>query len=126
MTIRKNRYCYFPKNILSFLIVFFLFQSCKVYQKPTTLREASTNTDKGYMKITMINGDEFIYENIEVVDGNFYGTNTKEGKIITTLLKKDEVKDVQRQNKKSSVFFKILGATVGIGSIFLAITMFGS
>lgn len=124
MTIGKN--IYGRINILIFLIVFILFHSCKVYQDPTTFEQAATSNDKGYMKITMLNGDEYIYEDLDVVDGNYYGISTKNGEKITTLLKKDEIKDVQRHNKKSSVFFNLLGITVGIGSIFLAISMFGS
>lgn len=124
MSFKKRKYSRCFKNILCFLVVFILFYGCKVYHHPTTLEQAATSNDKGYMKITMLNGDEYIYSDLEVVDGNYYGISTKNGEKITTILKKEEIKNVQRHNKKSSGFFNVLGITVGIGSIFLAISMF--
>ena len=124
MTTEKNICNHFLTNILVFLIVFTLFQSCKVYQDPITLEQAATSDEEDYIKITMLNGDEYIYEELEVVDGNYYGIHTKDDKKITTLLLKDEVKDVQKHNKKSSSFFNILGITVGVASVVLGISMF--
>ncbi len=124
MTTGKNRYNHGLNNMLGLLIVFILFQSCKVYQNPTTLEQASNSNEKSYLKITMLNGDEYIYEDLEMIAGKYYGINTKNNEKITTLLDKDEIKIVQKQNKKASGFINLLGITVGIGSIFLAISMF--
>ncbi len=126
MAIKKTICSLNFKNNFSFLILFFLlFQSCKVYRNLTTLEQATTSNEKGYIIITMVNGDEYKYENIEVIDGNYYGVYTEKSEKITTLLAKDEIKEVKRYNKKSSGFFNILGITVGIGSVFLALSMFG-
>jgi hypothetical protein len=95
-----------------------------VYHDPITLEQAAVSSEKEYMKITMLNGDEYIYEELEVVDGNYYGIQTKNGERITTLLVKDEIKEVQKQNKKSSVLLNILGITIGAASVFLGVTMF--
>jgi hypothetical protein len=83
-----------------------------VYHDPITLEQAAVSSEKEYMKITMLNGDEYIYEELEVVDGNYYG------------IQKDEIKEVQKQNKKSSVLLNILGITIGAASVFLGVTMF--
>jgi hypothetical protein len=126
MAIKKTICSLNFKNIFNFLILFFLlFQSCKVYLNPTTLEQETTSNEKGYIIITMVNGYEYKYENIEVIDGNYYGVYTEKSEKITTLLAKDEIKEVKRYNKKSSGFFNILGITVGIGSVFLALSMFG-
>lgn len=123
MTTEKNICNHFITKILIFLVVFTLCQSCKVYQDPITLEEAITGNNEEYVKITMLNGDEFIYEDLEVVDGNYYGIHTKNDEKITTLLIKDEVKDVQKQNKKSSVLLNLFGITIGVASVFLGISM---
>ena len=123
MTTEKNICNHFITKILIFLVVFTLCQSCKVYQDPITLEEATTGNNEEYVKITMLNGDEFIYEDLEVVDGNYYGIHTKNDEKITTLLIKDEVKDVQKQNKKSSVLLNLFGITIGVASVFLGISM---
>ena len=124
MTIEKNICNHFLTNIFVLLIVVILLQSCKVYQDPITLEQAAASNEEQYLKITMLNGDEYIYEELEVVDGNYYGIHTKNDKKITTLLIKDEVKGVQKHNKKSSTFFNILGITVGVASVVLGISMF--
>ena len=124
MTTEKNICNHFLTKILIFLIVFTLFQSCKIYQDPITLEQAITGNNEEYIKITMLNGDEYIYEELEVVDGNYYGIHTNNDERITTLLMKDEVKDVQKQNKKTSVFLNPLGITFGVASVFLGISMF--
>ena len=124
MTTEKNNCNHFLTNILVFLIVFMLFQSCKVYQDPITLEQGAASTEDAYIKITMLNGDEFIYEGLEVVDGNYFGIHTKNDEKITTPLIKDAIKDVQKQNKKSSVLLNLLGITIGVASFFLGISMF--
>ena len=80
MTTEKNICNHFLTNIPIFLIVFILFQSCKVYQDPITLEQAAASNEEEYIKITMLNGDEYIYEELEVVDGNYYGIHTKNDK----------------------------------------------
>ncbi len=123
MNTEKHIYSNFHNNILVFLVVFVLFQSCKVYQDPITLEQAAISNEEAYMKITMLNGDEFIYEELKVIDGNYYGIHTKKGEKVKTLLSKDEIKDVQIHNKKSSVFFNLIGITIGVVSVVLGIVM---
>lgn len=114
-------------KIITFLICFCLLQSCKVYQDPISLNEAANNTSKGYYKVTMHNGDEYIYERIELNnDNNYIGFLIKDKQPTETVLKNEEIKSIQKQNKKSSGFSNFLGIGVGIGSIVLAVLMFSN
>ncbi|MHB1146628.1 MAG: hypothetical protein ACYC01_03425 [Lutibacter sp.] len=116
----------FNKNfriILGFLFVLILLQSCKVYQKSTNLEEASQSEEKGFVKVTMVNGDEYIYESIELIDGKYFGIKTLNGEKATTMLLKETVLKVERQNKKSSGFFGLVGITIGVASVILAVLM---
>ncbi|HEY9222470.1 MAG TPA: hypothetical protein VIO43_12955 [Lutibacter sp.] len=118
----------FNKNfhkILALLLVLMLGQSCKVYQKPTNLEQASQSEEKGFVKVTMANGDEYIYETIELKENNYYGVKTVNGEIMKTALLKEDVLKVERQNKKSSGFFSVTGIVIGAASIALGILMFG-
>lgn len=118
----------FNKNfhkILGLLLVLMLLQSCKVYQKSTNLEQASQSEEKGFVKVTMANGDEYIYESIELKENNYYGVKTVNGEIIKTMLLKEDVLKVERQNKKSSGFFSVTGIVIGAASIVLGILMFG-
>ena len=72
----------FNKNfhkILGLLLVLMLFQSCSTYKKSTNLEQASQSEEKGYVKVTMANGDEYIYESIELKENNYYGVKTVNG-----------------------------------------------
>jgi hypothetical protein len=124
MTTEKNICNHFLTNIPIFLIVFTLFQGCKVYQDPITLEQAATSNEEEYVKITMLNGDEFIYEELKVIDENYFGIHTQNDEKITSRLIKDEIKIVQKQNKKSSTLLNLLGITIGVASVFLGISMF--
>ena len=112
-------------KILGFLFMLMLLQSCKVYQKSTNLEQASQSEEKGYVKVTMANGDEYIYESIELKENNYYGVKTVNGEITKTALLKEDVLKVERQNKKSSGFFSVTGIVIGAASIVLGILMFG-
>ena len=47
----------------------------------------------------------------------------KNGEKVTTMLKKEDVLKVERQNKKSSGFFGLIGITIGVASVILAVLM---
>ncbi|GGK43592.1 MULTISPECIES: hypothetical protein [Flavobacteriaceae] len=112
-------------NFFILLLCSSLIISCKVFHDPISLNEAANNTEKGYYKVTMHNGDEYIYERIELnSDNNYIGFLMKNKKPTETILKNEEIKSIQKQNKKSSGFSNILGFGVGIGSILLGIYMF--
>jgi len=118
----------FNKIFIKFLglfLVLILLQSCNVYKKSTNLEEASKVEQKGIVKVTMVNGDEYIYESIEQKNQAYYGLKTVNGEKIKTVLLKDEVLKVERQNKKSSGFFSVTGIVIGVASIVLVILMFG-
>lgn len=118
----------FNKNfhkILGILLVLMLLQSCKVYQKSTNLEQAAQSEEKGFVKVTMANGDEYIYESIELKENNYYGVKTVNGEITKTALLKEDVLKVERQNKKSSGFFSVAGIVIGAASIVLGVLMFG-
>lgn len=75
----------------------------------------------------MTNGDEFIYEKIEINNENsFIGFLMKDNKPTETLLVKENIKSVQKQSKKASDFSNVLGVGVGVGTIVLGVLMFGS
>jgi len=111
------------RKILGFLLVFMLLQSCKVYQKSTNLEQASQSEEKGFVKVTMVNGDEYIYEAIEFSENTYYGVKTVNGEIMKTVLLKEAVLKVEKQNKKSSGFFGFVGITIGVASVILAALM---
>lgn len=118
----------FNKNfykILGLLLVLILLQSCSTYKKSTSLEQASQSEEKGYLKVTMANGDEYIYESVEFKENNYYGLKTVNGEITKTALLKEDVLKVERQNKKSSGFFSVTGIVIGAASIVLGILMFG-
>ena len=73
----------------------------------------------------MANGDEYIYESIEFRENTYYGIKTANGEKTQTVLLKEEVMKVERQNKKSSSFLGVTGIAIGIASIILGILMFG-
>jgi len=112
------------KILLKLLFLLLLFQSCKAYQNPTTLEQAANDNGKGYFKITLLNGDEYIYANIEETDTAYYGISTIKGEEIRTLLLKDAIKTIQKQNKTSSGFFKFVGVTILVGSLIFGLSMF--
>lgn len=112
-------------KILGLFLVLMLLQGCKAYQNSTNLEQASQGEQNGYFKVTMQNGDEFIYESIEFANGNYYGIKTVNGENVkTTILNKDVLK-VERRNKNSSGFFGVVGIAIGVASIILAVLMFG-
>ena len=113
------------RKILGVLFVISLLQSCKVYQKSTNLEEAAQAQEKGFVKVTMVNGDEHIYEAIEFSGNSYYGVKTVNGENVKTVLLKEAVLKVERQNKKSSGFFGLIGITIGVVSVIFAVLMFG-
>ncbi|MDO9274816.1 MAG: hypothetical protein Q7T92_04605 [Lutibacter sp.] len=125
MIIFKNS---FNKNLyktLGLVLVLMLLQSCNAYKKSTNLEQASQAEQKGFVKVTLVNGDEYIYEAIEFRENTYYGVKTVNGEIIKTALLKESVLKVERQNKKSSGFFSVTGIVIGAASIVLGILMFG-
>lgn len=112
-------------KILGLFLILILLQSCNVYKKPTNLEEASRADQNGFVKVTMANGDEYIYESIEQKEQTYHGVKTVNGEKIKTVLFKEDVLKVERQNKKSSGFFSFTGIVIGAASIALGILMFG-
>ncbi len=112
-------------KISGLFLALMLLQSCSAYKKSTNLEEASKVEQKGFIKVTMVNGDEYIYESIEQQEQTYYGVKTVNGEKIKTMLLKENVLKVERQNKKSSGFFSFTGIAIGTVSILLGILMFG-
>lgn len=111
-------------NFSILLIVISLLQSCKVFQDPISLNDAANSNSKSVIKVTMLNGDEYIYDKIELNNNNNYiGINKTPNEIIEIPLINSEIESVQLQNKKSSVLSNILGFGVGIGCVVLAVLM---
>jgi hypothetical protein len=112
-------------KILGLFLVLILLQSCSTYKKSTNLEEASKVDQIGIVKVTMANGDEYIYEAIEFAEGTYYGVKTVNNEKVKTTLLKENVLKVERQNKNSSGFFSLTGIAIGVASIVLGILMFG-
>ena len=114
----------FNKNFLrifGLLLALMLIQGCKAYKSPTDLEQAAKTVEKGYVKVTMVNGDEYIYENIEFSGNTYYGIKTVDSEITKTVLLKEDVLKVERRNKSG---LGAIGIIIGIGSVILAILMF--
>lgn len=99
-----------------------LIVSCKVFHDPISLNEAADNTEKGYYKVTLNNGDEYIYHSIIIENDAYFGITKNKNEIIETPLNKSDILSIQKQNTKASNFSNILGIGVGIGSILLGIS----
>lgn len=111
-------------RLLIMCILFIFFQGCKIYQEPISIDQAVSSDEDGYLKITMLNGDKFIYEDIEIIEDHYYGINYNDGKKVKEPINKDEIKDVQLRNKKSSKSSNFIGISIGIISIISGALMF--
>jgi hypothetical protein len=109
-------------KILGLLLFLLLIQGCKAYKSPTNLEQAAKTEEKGVVKVTMVNGDEYIFENIKFIGDTYYGVKTVNAEKVKTVLLKEDVLKVERKNKKSS--FTVLGMAIGLGSVMMAIFMF--
>jgi len=111
-------------RLLIMFLLFILFQGCKIYQEPISLNQALNSKEDGILKITMLNGDKFIYEDIEVIEDDYYAINFNNGEKVKTLINKDEIKDVQFRNNKSAKSSNFLGISIGVLTIMLGVFMF--
>ena len=125
MTILKKLFNKDFLKILGLFVLIILLQSCSTYKKSTNLEEASQAEQNGVVKVTMTNGDQYIYEAIELRENTYYGIKTIDGGSTKTVLLKEDVMKVERQNKNSSSFMGITGIAIGVASIVLVILMFG-
>jgi len=116
----------FKKSSL-LLVCFFLFclSACKIYESPTSLNEASFSDEKGVLKVTLNTGDELMFDKIISENERYYGLKKENGNEIRQELDLQEVKNVQRINKRSSSFVNVLGVAVGVGSLYFLYAMFG-
>lgn len=111
------------KYFIIFLGLLLILASCNVYKSPTTVNEAITNNEKGYFKVNMKNGDELIYEKLEKNEDKIYGVKTIDNQQIKSILIEEDILNIQKQNKKSTNSFKIIGISVGLGSLLLGFGM---
>ena len=117
----------FKKPVLYFilmLLVFNIFQSCKVYQKPITINEAISDTSAAYLKVNYKNGDELIFKHLERENKELVGVHFVKHQEIKTILKEDEILNIEKHNKSSSTAYAAFGIALGIGSILLGVGMF--
>ena len=106
--------------VLKFLLFVLVLQSCKSYQKSSMMMEAANTDVKGAIKITMQNGENFLYENIELIENQYYGVFVQNNEKIKIPLKEEDIKSVEVQSEKASFFSKFLGVTAVAGAIVLA------
>ncbi|MBT8317984.1 MAG: hypothetical protein HKP59_10190 [Lutibacter sp.] len=94
-----------------------LSQSCKIYNNPVSFEQAVKNEEDKIVKITMNDGNEFVYESLEINDGLYYGIQNNGAVKVKIPLNKDEIQSVQLRKKNSSKGTNALGIGVGILSI---------
>ena len=111
-------------NFFILLLCSSLIISCKVFHEPISLNEAANNSEKGYYKVTLNNGDEYIYQSILIENDAYFGITKNNNKITETPLIKSDIQSIQKQNTKASNLSNVLGVGVGIGSILLGVFMF--
>ena len=123
-----QRFNFTPKKshfkIFQICLLFILLQGCKLYQDPISIDEAVKTEEKGIIKVTMMNGDEYVYESIEVVDNKYYGIYNVDNQKMKEPLNIELIKDVQKQNRKSSKGNNMLGLGVGVLATIAGIMMF--
>lgn len=110
-------------KILSIFLLLILSQSCKIYNNPVSIEQAVTNDEDKIVKITMNDGNEFVYESLEINDGLYYGIQNNGLEKVKTLLNKDEIQSVQLRKKNSSKGTNALGIGVGVLSIISGLLM---
>lgn len=110
-------------NVLSAIIVSLFFMSCNSYKKPVSLIEASEDAKKGYVKVTYQNGDQDVFEKLEVENGTVYGINSKKNKTPKTELKEEDVIQVEKQNKGAATRNTIFGVLLAGLGVYLITTM---
>ena len=103
--------------VLKLLLIVMLLQSCKSYQKSSMMAEAAKIDSKGAIKITMHNGEKFLYENIEFTENQYYGVFVENEERIKIPLNQKEIKSVQVLSKKASFMSKFLGVTAVAAAI---------
>jgi len=117
-----------PKNsylkLFQICLLFMLLQGCKLYQNPISIDEAVKTEEKGIVKVTMMNGDEYVYESIEVSDNKYYGVYLVDNQKMKEALNIERIKDVQKQNRKSSKGNNMLGLGVAVLAAIAGIMMF--
>lgn len=111
------------KVLLTFIVGLF-FMSCNSYKKPVSLSDASQDTKKGYVKVTFQNGDQDVFEKLEVENGVVYGINSKLNNTPKTELKEEDVIQVEKQNKGASTRNTIFGVLLAGLGVYLITTMF--
>ena len=116
----KNYYL----KLFKICLLFMLLQGCKLYQNPISIDEAVKTEEKGIVKVTMMNGDEYVYESIEVSDNKYYGVYLVDNQKMKEPLNIERIKDVQKQNRKSSKGNNLLGLGVAVLAVIAGIMMF--
>jgi len=111
-------------NGLLTILVSLFFTSCNSYRKPVSLQDASQDTKKGYVKVTYKNGDQDVFEKLEVENGIVYGINSKKNKTPKTELNEADVIQVEKQNKGVAARNTILGVLLAGLAVYQLTTMF--
>ena len=83
------------------------------------MEEASKNNSGESVKVIMQNGDKYLYEHIEIIEGQYYGVFVEKDEQIKIPLKEEEIQSVQVKSEKASFISKFLGITAVVGAIIL-------
>ena len=109
-------------SVLLVFIFSIMSSGCKSYYQPTSLKEALTE-QKGLVKVTMVNGEEYIFEALQSEGTTIYGIGKTRNGEERILLKEEDVKQVRRYNKSASTVFTLFSLGVLAGSGVLLGTM---
>lgn len=97
-----------------------LFGSCHVYQKiPVTLDDAVSAKQR--VKIITANNQKLYFQNIEKVDSTYYGVEVSRNVLVKKPFKKEEIWQIQLQDKPKSRLLSISVVTVAVGLLVLVI-----
>ena len=124
-------------NLLAFLSLLFLFQSCSIYQSGNINLEQAVDTN-GKVKISNTDGEKLIFKRIEKNDDQFFGLaklNSKASKKMQKLgidgrqkgtfyafgLETLGIQKLQAKNYTGSTLATIGVSVVGVFAIFLAL-----
>jgi hypothetical protein len=119
------KYLYYLKIDFKISSIFLLLviQSCKVYDNPVSFEQAISIEENKIIKVTMLDGSEFVYDHLENDNQLYYGVQILDGEPVRIPLVTEKIKSIQLRNKNSSKGTNALGIGVGLLSVITGLLM---
>ena len=115
-----TRFTYnYLKPVALFLVVVFLFQCCKVYDKQPVSIDEAINNDIKRVKIITNDDREYVFDSIYYKNDKLYGLLVIKGKDQEIIISSDSIKEIRLYSQKKSgiaafvVTFVVLGGLIG-------------